>query len=298
MPEKTTIWSSLTPEEHEFQYNPQKAFPDFDRYRLNRDPANARATAELARQTDVAYGDHPLRTLDIYPAPTREPAPVHVYFHGGYWRAQDKANFAFVAGALVPRGVTTVVANYELCPASTLDGVAESALSTMSWIFRNIAAHGGDPGNITLSGHSAGAHLGAEILAHDWAGEGLAGARLRGATLISGIYDPAPARLTSVNDQLNLTEEIIARRNVETRPPLLKCPVALVAGGREPWQWIDQTYRYSHHLHRHGFDPAVLVLPGRNHFDILDAYLSPDSLIMRAILGHVDVGGRTPEVSA
>lgn len=287
MSERSPIWSSLTPDEHEFQYNPQKAFPDFDRYRLNRNPANAQAITGLSRHSDIAYGDHPLRKLDIYPASEDGDAPVHVFFHGGYWRAQDKANFAFVAGTLVPSGVTTVIVNYELCPDSTLDGVAASALAAMSWIFRNIADFGGAPDRVTLSGHSAGAHLGAEVLAHDWASEGLRGDWLKGATLISGIYDPAPARLTTVNDQLHLTGEIIARRNVEARPPLVKCPVALLAGGLEPWQWIDQTYRYSHHLRRHGFDPAVHVLPGRNHFDILDEYLAQESQTMRAILGHV-----------
>ncbi|MBJ3778244.1 alpha/beta hydrolase [Acuticoccus mangrovi] len=283
------IWSSLTPEEHEFQYNPQAAVPDYQDYRVAREPANAAALGGLARHADIAYGDHPLRTLDIYPAAGGAPAPVHVFLHGGYWRAQDKANFAFVAGALVPHGVTTVVANYELCPAATLDEVAASAIAAMRWVVGNIADHGGDPGRISLSGHSAGAHLGAEIVAHDWAGEGIS-APLAGATLISGIFDPTPTMATSVNADLHLTEAIVARRNVEVRPPALASAVALFAGGREPWQWIDQTYRYAHHLHRHGLDPAVHVLPGRNHFDILDEYLLPQSLLLSTILGHAGVG--------
>lgn len=292
MPDYPPIWSTLTPEEHEFQYNPQKAFPDFARYRSVREPANAKALSELTRHADISYGDHALRKLDVYPADEGAKAPVHVFFHGGYWRAQDKENFAFIAGMLVPRGVTTVVANYELCPASTLDEVADSALAAMSWIFRNVGDFGGDPDRVTLSGHSAGAHLGAEIVAHDWGTEDRSGAGLKGATLISGIFDPAPARLTSVNGELNLDEETVLRRNVEVRPPRLECPVALLCGGLEPWHWIDQSFRYSHHLRRHGQDPAVHVLPGRNHFDILDEYLSGESQTMRAILGHVAASAR------
>ncbi|MCF3936198.1 alpha/beta hydrolase [Acuticoccus sp. M5D2P5] len=276
------IWTSLTPEEHEFQYNPQNAVPDYERYRAHRAPAND-AAKTLTRHESVAYGDHPLHTLDIYPAGDR--APVHLFLHGGYWRAQDKANFAFIAGTLVPRGITTVIANYELCPASTLDAVAASAIAAMDFIARKIGDFGGDPAAITLSGHSAGAHLGAEIIAYDWAREGFT-APVKGATLISGIYDPTPARLTTVNAELNLTEALIARRNVEARSPLLSCPVALFVGGKEPWHWIDQSYRYSHHLRRNGLDPAVHVLPGFNHFDILDEYLDADSLLVRSILGH------------
>ncbi len=286
------IWAGLTPEEHEFQYNPQNAVPDFARYRARRDPANARALNELAREADIGYGDHPLRKVDIYPAAEKNGlSPVHIYLHGGYWRAQDKENFAFVAGALAPLGITTVIANYELCPDATLDGVADSARAMMRWCVTNIARFGGDPERITLSGHSAGAHLGAEIIAHDWAAEGLSGPVLAGATLISGIYDPTPTMRTSVNAELHLTEEIVARRNVEARPPKLLCPVALIAGGQEPWQWIDQTFRYAHHLHRNGFDPAVMVLPGMNHFNILDDYLDADGQTMRAIRSQVAGAG-------
>lgn len=291
MPDDTPIWSKLTPEEHEFQYNPQAAFPDFDRYRAKRQPANETALKTLDCHRDVSFGDHPLRTLDIYPAGDGQ-APVHVFLHGGYWRAQDKANFAFVAGTLVPLGVTTVIANYELCPKSTLDEVTDSALAAVGWVGRNIGDHGGDPGRITVSGHSAGAHLGAEMLAFDWTGEGLPRDLIAGATLISGIFDPAPARLTSVNAQLNLSDETIARRNVETRPPIVRCPVSLIVGGIEPWQWIDQTYRYSHHLHRNGYQFAVNVLPGRNHFDIMDEYLDPSSVTIRMIMSHIEAAAQ------
>ncbi len=33
------------------------------------------------------------------------PAPVHVFVHGGYWRALDKSDFSYVAHAFRPAGV-------------------------------------------------------------------------------------------------------------------------------------------------------------------------------------------------
>ncbi|MCT8974284.1 alpha/beta hydrolase [Microbaculum marinisediminis] len=279
------IWSNLTPEEHEFQYNPQRAFPDFETARLTRQPANDAARADLEVSADIAYGDHPLRKLDIYPAaPSGTPAPVHIFLHGGYWRAQDKANYAFTAGILVPRGITTVIVNYELCPDSTLDGVVDSAIAATRWIFANIQDYGSDPNHITLSGHSAGAHLGAAIMAHDWPAADRD--RLRGAVLTSGIYDPAPAMGTSVNQQLNLSRELALRHNVEARPAVLKPDLAIVVGGREPWQWVDQSFRYYRNRRMQEMEPALHVLPGRNHFDILDEYLDADSITVRTILQH------------
>lgn len=283
MTSERPIWSGLTPEEHEFQYNPQRAFPDFAAARARREPVNAAARERLARIDDVAYGDHPLRRLDIYPA-AEAGAPVHIFLHGGYWRAQDKANYAFVAGTLVPHGVTTVIANYELCPASTLDGVVASAIAGFDWVCRNIAGHGGDPARITLSGHSAGAHLGAAIVAHAWPQPAAVG--LVGALLTSGIYDPAPAIGTSVNAELKLDAAIAARHDVERRAPVLNPAIALQVGGREPWQWVDQTFRYYSHLRRHGREPSLAVLPGHDHFDILDEYLDAGSATVRTILDH------------
>lgn len=289
MPNEQPIWATLTPEQHEFQYNPQHAFPDFAQSRARREPANEAARRDLVRHPDIAFGDHPLRRLDIYPAAEPD-APVHVFYHGGYWRAQDKSNFAFIAGALVPHGITTVVMNYELCPASTLDGVVESAIAGFAWVVRNIGDHGGDPARITLSGHSAGAHLGASILAHRWPDPSAIG--LTGAVLTSGIYDPAPAILTSVNADLHLDAAIAARHNVETRAPVLRPDVAILAGSREPDQFVDQSFRYYRNLRAHGFEPALHVLAGHDHFDILDEYLDPTSLTMRTIVSHC--GGARP----
>lgn len=278
--------TALSDEDYETHFNPQRAFPNFKDYQALRAPANAAARTNLKRHADIAYGDHPLRKLDIYPASVDGPAPVHMFFHGGYWRAQDKENFAFIAGALVARGITAVIVNYELCPASTLDGVAGSAIEAADWTLRHIADYGGDPARTSMSGHSAGAHLCAEILAVDWRARGLDPASFIGAVLISGIFDPAAAIRTSVNAELNLTPEIAARRNVEARPPHVACPVTIFVGGLEPWRWIDLSFRYSHHLRRHGQDPAVHVLPGWNHFDIIQHYLQEGSPILTSVLRH------------
>ncbi|EKF42174.1 alpha/beta hydrolase [Nitratireductor indicus] len=284
MPDRNPIWADLTPDELEFQYNPQKAFPDFAASRVDREPANKAALESLVQHRDIAYGDHPLHKLDIYPANSDRIAPVHLFYHGGYWRSQDKENFAYIAGMLVEQGITTVIANYELCPASTLDGVANSALSALEWVHRNIADYGGNPNDVTISGHSAGAHLVAEALAADWQARGIDASFIKGAVAVSGIYDPAPAMLTSVNEQLRLTPGIIERHNVEKRPLHARCRVSLFAGGLEPWHWIDQTYRYAHHLHRSGITAEVHILPEYGHFDIITPFKDPHSILGRALL--------------
>jgi arylformamidase len=275
----------LPREELEFQFNPQRAFPNFKDAQEKRRAANARARSSLAPYLDLPYGEHTLRRLDIFHAMSVEKAaPVHVFVHGGYWRAQDKENFAFVATELVRRGIVTVVINYELCPGSTLDLVVESALAAIEWVSRHIEEYGGDPRRISLLGHSAGAHLCAVGLAADWRARGINPSFIRGAVLVSGIFDPAPAMRTTVNADLRLTPDIVARHDVERRVLTIACPVSILAGGLEPWMWIDQSFRYSHHLRRQGQDPEVLVQPGYTHFDILDQYFDAESPLLRAVL--------------
>jgi arylformamidase len=171
-------------------------------------------------------------------------------------------DFAFVATELVRCGITTVVVNYELCPGSTLDLVADSALAAIEWVSQHVAEYGGDPRRISLLGHSAGAHLCALGLAADWRARGIDPSFIRGAVLMSGIFDPTPAMHTTVNADLHLTPEIVARHDVERRVLTVDCPVSVLAGGLEPWMWIDQSFRYSHHLRRQGRDPEVLVVLG------------------------------------
>jgi arylformamidase len=295
------VWAGLSSDAMEAQYNPRVAVPDFTEIEASFQEINARARTSLPGHFDVAYGAHPLHTLDIFPAAaTTTPSdpssgangagasgaggtPVHIFYHGGFWRAQDKANYSYIAHALVARGITAVIANYELCPASTLDGVVESALQALEWTVAHIGSYGGDPAQISISGASAGAHLCAVILSTDWASRGHPDMTLTGAALISGIFDPEPARLISLNQTLGLDVAMAARHNVERRPLQIDCPMTLFVGGAEPWQWIDQTFRYSRFLRQRDCTHALHVLPRKNHFSIMHEYLDPDSVLLNVI---------------
>src|SRR5436305_8481872 len=78
------------------QYNNRARIPEHAEIFERWDRASALAIEGQSRRLDVRYGDGPSETLDIYPT-TAERAPVFVFIHGGYWRAFDKSNHAFVA---------------------------------------------------------------------------------------------------------------------------------------------------------------------------------------------------------
>src|SRR5690606_28328890 len=92
----------------EQQFNPRLTVSEaeFERY-VTRASDLSQATRDRWSQSkachlDIPYGSSNLATLDIFPAAAPN-APLHVFVHGGYWRAFDKSNYSFIADALAPQ---------------------------------------------------------------------------------------------------------------------------------------------------------------------------------------------------
>ncbi len=104
-------------------------------------------------------------------APPAAPRPVIVWLHGGGFRSGSAFQTDFDGGLLAERGdVVVVTVNYrlgvfgylelgELDPS--LKGSGNNGLldqmAALRWVRANAAAFGGDPGQITVAGESAGA---------------------------------------------------------------------------------------------------------------------------------------------
>ncbi|HEU5331676.1 MAG TPA: carboxylesterase family protein [Actinocrinis sp.] len=99
-------------------------------------------------------------------------APVFVYVHGGAFIAGSSRSPLIDGRRFAEHGVVVVTVNYRLGLAGFLDvdgaprnrGLAD-VIAALRWVQRNIAAFGGDPANVTLAGHSAGAFLTAAAIA-------------------------------------------------------------------------------------------------------------------------------------
>ncbi len=100
-----------------------------------------------------------------------ERLPVMVWIHGGAFRSGSGSLKLYDGTRLARRGVVVVTINYRLGPLGFLAHPLLSReslrrvsgnyglfdqLAALSWVQRNIRAFGGDPGNVTLFGESAG----------------------------------------------------------------------------------------------------------------------------------------------
>lgn len=147
--------SRLDPQWLDAQYDNRARVPEhaeiFERWRRASELVRRQAACDL----DQAYGGLPAERLDIFPA-AASGAPVLVFIHGGYWRALDKADQAFIAPSFTANGAAVVVPNYSLCPAVGIEQIALQMTRVVAWVWRHAAEFGGDPQRIVVAGHSAG----------------------------------------------------------------------------------------------------------------------------------------------
>src|SRR6185503_7347723 len=122
-------------------------------------------------------------TLNVWAPAARsaKPAPVMVWIHGGGYETGAGSDPLYDGKAFARDGVVLVTINYRLGalgffahPALTKaakrgEPLANYGLMDMAaalaWVKRNIAAFGGDPGNVTVFGESAGGAAVVNLLA-------------------------------------------------------------------------------------------------------------------------------------
>ena len=112
-------------------------------------------------------------TLNVWsPAKPLPHAPVMVWFHGGSGRMGAGSLPYYDGSAFARDGVVLVTVNYRLGHLGAFDHPALTSeakgkgptgsyalmdqVAALQWVKRNIAAFGGDPGNVTIFGESSG----------------------------------------------------------------------------------------------------------------------------------------------
>jgi arylformamidase len=261
------IYAGYDQEGLERQYNLRLSHPERESVYATYTAASELLRSQTPGPFDQPYGESPWETLDIFPA--GDGAPVLIFFHGGYWRALDKETFSFMAKPFTEAGYAVVMANYQLCPAVTLDRVVAESRAAVAWVARNAASFGGDPTRIAVSGHSAGGHLTLMCILHDWRGAGFDRQLVRCGVPISGLFDLEPLRHTSVNDLVQMDQEMALRNSPSRLAGPCPVPLLIMAGGAETEQFRSQSTGFAKTWHSHGNPCTVALPPGLNHFTVL-----------------------------
>jgi len=178
---------------------------------------------------------------------------------------------------VVDAGGIAAIVNYALCPAVTLDEIVRQMRACLIWLYRNVGAYGGDPDRLHVTGHSAGGHLAAMLLASDWTAHAPAlPADLAKSVLpISGIFEIEPVMRVSVQEAVRLDRATALRNSPILCEAPNRAPVAITVGGAESAEFRRQSHAYADHLRAHGLPVEHFEMPGQNHFTILTESTAP-----------------------
>ena len=212
---------------------------------------------------DVAYGDDATETIDLFfPEGKRDRLPVHMFIHGGYWRMFSKRDYSCIADTVTAAGAIAVIVDHALMPAVRMATLVDQVRRARDWVVAHIADYGGDPDRLTVSGHSAGAHLASFLFTRDQTPS-----HIRAALLLGGLYELEPLRSSFLQAEIGLTDTEVAAFTPTTHDHDPTTEVVLLVGADETPPFHDLADRFSSRLRSQGLVVSRADLAGRNHMD-------------------------------
>ncbi len=266
----------------EANYNNRNLVPDHDdeiaRWRV--DAAAYREIAECAENVlylDESGGGTPRTVLDMFwPTNTdRENCPIAMFIHGGYWQSLDRKYFSHLARGLNSHGVAVAIPSYDLCPAVSIGQIIDQMAAACLWLWRRYGRR------IAVGGHSAGGHLTAAMMVHDFVALGAPADMVINGLPISGIFDLRDLVYSSINDRVKMTLEDATRWS-----PLLASPpgageIHAWVGGDESEAFHWQNRAITRIWKKAGLETKAHTAKGANHFTVLRALSNPDSVMTK-----------------
>jgi arylformamidase len=259
----------------QFQYVEGQWRASFEALLAEFETESRAATTTESCALDVRYGPLERQTFDFFSA-RGKPRGTLAYFHAGYWQSRDKSTFRFIAPAYTAAGLNVALVNYPLCPTVSLPELVEAARASLPAIRAQAAL--GNVGDLplVLSGHSAGAHIAAELALAELGD-------IAGVVAMSGIFDLAPLVGTSLNQKLRLDPASAVACSPIHRMRSGLPPGLMVVGAEETPAFIEQSVAFQA-AWKNACNQGVLhVVPQADHFSLLRRFASPGSPLFKQV---------------
>lgn len=116
------------------------------------------------KYADIVYGksvqNKDLKLNIFAPKNSKEKKlPVLFFVHGGNWNSGNKNTYGFFGRNFAKNNVITVIPEYTLSPTSDVNQMTVEIAEAIKWTQQNIEKYSGNPKNLFVTGHSAGAQL-------------------------------------------------------------------------------------------------------------------------------------------
>lgn len=263
--------------------------PDFDAIAAEFAERSRALSARAEMLPDIRYGSRPRESLDvILPAHPKVGAPLHIFVHGGYWRSGEKENYRFVAAPVLAVGGVAALVEYDLMPGARLDVLVGQVRRSVLWLQQHARDFGAEPDRLTVSGHSAGAHL-ASFLASIGSAETEVPRlpALKGLLLLSGIYDLSGIPDSFLRDEARMTHAEAKAWSPATATQL-PCPLRIIGLGKdETLPFHAQAASLQAMLQSGNQAVGILNVPDRNHMSVVLDLGDPESALGSRLAGMV-----------
>lgn len=286
MSQEAKIYLDYTQKELDHNYSQSEWAPNMKQMLLRYEWRSQRARQLLGAPQRLAYGDKAVEKFSLFRAKA-DKAPVLIYLHGGAWASGSADMYDFMAPMLLDKGISYVGLDFDNVKTAGLDGMMAQIRGAIAWIYRNAAQLGVDPERIYLAGHSSGAHLGGVLLVTDWAKYGVPANVIKGATLISGMYDLKPVRMSARSSYVPFTDAIEHDMSAQRQLERISTPVILATGSLETTEFKRQSREFEQALQAAGKPVQRLELQQFNHFEIMDDYGNPWNPVAAATLQQI-----------
>ncbi|MEH6630672.1 MAG: alpha/beta hydrolase [Halopseudomonas aestusnigri] len=263
-------------------YSVRAAIPTFPEIFAEWDKRSNAFLEKTEGYLDLVYGSGPREKLDIYPA-REKGAPLHVFIHGGYWQAMDKSQSNFLAEAFLDKGVSVAMIGYDLCPDVSLRDIVEEVRQGFSWLWQHADEYGYDREKIQISGHSAGGHLVAMLLATEWSRYGLPEnvQPIHSAIAISGLFDVSQLVQTSINAKLGLDVKEAIALSPLFMPLESSCPILLAVGEDESSAFHEQSDKLCDKWQSEERLIERMTVTGCHHLSVVTELANPKSNLFK-----------------
>jgi arylformamidase len=269
----------------EAEYNNRARVPEhqqiFARWASDGAAYREEATKQGRAELGLKYGPSPRQTIDLFkPAGGGADGPLALFIHGGYWRSLDPSSFSQMARGMNAHGVTVAVSGYDLVPQVSIGTIIEQQQQACLFLWRRFKRQ------ILASGHSAGGHLTACLVATDWKtlDPGAPADLVPAGYAISGRFDLAPLLHLAANADFKL-DAAEARRVSPLFWPLVRGKVLdAVVGADESSEFLRHSRIVADDWRERGAQTRYEAVPGMNHFNVCDPLMDADSAMTRRLL--------------
>jgi len=221
--------------------------------------------------TNVSFGDQAWQKLDIYipPKAKEQPMPVIVFFYGGRWDSGYKEMYAFIGDKLASDGFVTVIADYRKYPEVKFPTFVQDGAKALAWVDDHIEEYGGNRNKIFVSGHSAGAHIGALLTADEryLQAEGKNPKMIKAFAGLSGPYDfvPKAEDLKKMFGPPKNYPQMQVTTFIDGGEP----PMLLLWGDKDTEVWRSNLDLLAKKCQQKGVKVTTKIYPGVGHVGIL-----------------------------